>query len=51
MANGKKKEKETWQIILRKVPAELHNWLRHESVDRGISMEKLIIELLQKVRL
>jgi len=39
---------DTRQIILRRCPADLHNWLRHEAVDRGLTMEKLIIELLQK---
>jgi len=40
----------TRQIILRRCPADLHNWLRHEAVDRGLTMEKLIIELLQKAK-
>jgi len=44
------KKFDTRQIILRRCPADLHNWLRHEAVDRGLTMEKLIIELLQKAK-
>ena len=36
----------TWQI--RNVPDEVHKALRHEAVDRGLSLNALVIEILSK---
>jgi len=35
-----------WQI--RDVPEEAHKVLKHEAVDRGISLNALVIEILKK---
>jgi len=35
-----------WQI--RNVPDEAHKILKHEAVDRGISLNTLVVEILSK---